>query len=842
MIENNERKLQSIPIGLDSISFAIYFLNAFDFPKSTTEKFKEKLVDQNHVVVGKQIEFSLVPERTASLAYERWLHNHKKGGTRFTIFLDGKSFVAQDLQNQNMVSGEFSQIYKYFEFFLPLLNIEARTFTLLGKPDLKAGEQIAHIRNTLILDNGTSENVWLEVDKCIYIIFVLLHINSFLGNKGDIHKFVLQNINMSSSNTKDLINHLIEKSAFMYGLDFEQAFEIKKIGNLVISKDCYISFKTLLEIDWSDININAIGSIIQNTRNAKGDFDNFTSTENIHKVINPLFLNSLYERLESATSKQDFLSLREIILKMKIVDPCCGTGNFLIASYESLDDLLKIIDNKLFPSRATYLDISHFFGMENMSLTANIGKASFAFAAYRRTGRKNELDFSHKICIKIGNPLRENWESYVGGFDENVYIVGNVKYAGARKQTADQKKDSAYILGNIKSSGELDYASCWFVLFAKYVASSGAHLAFVSTNSVIQGEQVGILWEILLNEYQLKISFLYKPFKWNNGSKNTTGVTVIIVGLEKQVNKATIYAGLIAKDYAAVGPYFTETLVIVHGKRGSSISHLPQMIKGNMPYDRGFLSNLSPDEKETICTSYPEAERYFKKIVGAQEFINGEIRWCLWVREDEYEIANTIPPLRERFSKVYHLRIENSDTSVQRLALKPYSFREGNETSTLSIVVPSVSSENREYIPMGLVGSDTIVTNLNFVIYDADLWVLGILMSRMHNLWIETVCGRLEMRRRYSNVLGYNTFPIRLLSQKEKTEITDSVKAILIERENHSEMTLGQLYDQLPEGLAKAHTTLDKIVEEIYSKTIFENDKERLDCMLGLYKELTINE
>jgi hypothetical protein len=791
MIKDNEDKLSSIGVCPDALSFVVSFLSAFDFPVSAIEKAKEPFSIDGKAQVGKQICFFDVPENEINLAYQQWLRTPKsaKAVYRFAFFIDGVKFLAQDTATGDSVSGTLQHIGLYFDFFLPLLGKENKSFSLLGKPDVKAGEEIAHIRTQMVLDNG--ENEQQNVGQFIFNLFVLLHVNCFLGEKGYISQYIYRNVSDDGRNLPNVFNEIIESSPSIYSLSFSQLFGMKNTSGLYVSKDTFASIRELFALDWSAIDTDAIGSIVQNTKNSEGEFENFTSKENVMKLLGPLFLNKLYARLsEAGSDRQKLLTLASDISAMKFFDPCCGTGSFLICAYREVDDVLKTIAIQLREPKPQ-LNPTHFLGLDGDSLSTSIAKISFGFTVFSRTRSSSYLALAVGRSIVTCQPVSSDWLSLDFEFDDSTFIFGNIDYSGSRKLTDAQKRESEPILSEVPGYGELDYSACWFIKAAKLARTKKCQIAFVCTNSILQGEQVGILWGWIFEQYGLRISFVYKPFKWSNGSKNKTGVTVIIIGLSSSSDRGVVYDGLFATDYPTVGPYYSRENVIVKRQR-TVLSCLPLMVKGDMPYDQGNLSNISTDQKKEIIQNYPNSEKFFKRLVGSEEFINDITRWCLWIHESESQEALNIPPIAERINKTRDFRLSCKDPGAKKLALTPYKFRESNETKTYSIVVPSVSSENRPYIPIGFVDSGYIVSNLSFVIYDPEMWVLGVLLSKMHNLWIRTVCGRLEMRLRYSNLLGYNTFPMPNLSQTQKDLIAECARNVIKQREEYPEMTLGK--------------------------------------------------
>ncbi|MDX9961408.1 MAG: hypothetical protein RBS32_08060, partial [Aliarcobacter sp.] len=424
---------------------------------------------------------------------------------------------------------------------------------------------------------------------------------------------------------------------------------------------------------------------------------------------------------------------------------------------------------------------------------------------------------------------------------DEIYILGNPPYKGFSQQDKMQKEDIFFILGN---TSKLDYISCWFFKGADYIKNADAKLAFVSTNSISQGEQVDLIWSKILQD-NIEIFFAYPSFKWQNNAKDNAGVTVIIVGLQNVSNtknkKIYTHNFSITVDY--INPYLSSAKISVVSKRGKPLSNLSPMVLGNMPNDWGYL-HFNDDEKKQLISEYPIAEKYFKRVIGSQEFINGNIRWCLWISDNEKDYALSIPPINERVKLVEKERAASKKSSYNKFSSKSYKFIEIRHKNSTSLIVPGTSSERRKYIPIGFLDKQTIINNLAFAIYDAEPWLFGVLTSSMHNLWVKSVGGSLETRIRYSSVLCYNTFPFPNISQKQKDEITELVFAILDEREKHSQKTLAQLYDpdKMPEGLKKAHHNLDIAIEQCYRSKPFESDEERLEYLFKMYEEMTKQE
>jgi hypothetical protein len=455
------------------------------------------------------------------------------------------------------------------------------------------------------------------------------------------------------------------------------------------------------------------------------------------------------------------------------------------------------------------------------------------------------LYFTINSTVKNGSALRVNWDDFCPKGNNITFIIGNPPYKGAHTINAEQQSEMhiafATEIKNGFKIGELDYASAYFYKATRYIQGTAGGFAFVTTNSLTQGIHVPTLWPLLFS-HGISISFAHTSFKWKNEGRNTTAVTVVIIGCRAESNphEKTIYDKNLSYDTEDISPYLTKGGVIVYKENSGPIcSWMPKMIKGNMPYNTEYLL-MDPDEKESLIKEYPSSKTFLRRAVGSDEFVKGKERWCLWIYDEDLSEAMKIPPIAQRIENVRQARIASSDKSVKRMASRAHQFREMNLPERYSLVIPSVTSENRPYLQVGYLGRKYVITNLAFVIYDAEPWVFGIISSKMHNLWIRTVCGGLETRIRYSNVLGYNTFPIPLLTDDQKNAISEAALGVILERENHSEMCLADLYndEKMPEGLRFAHKLLDDVVEHCYKPEGFYSDQERLDTMFVLYKEL----
>ena len=574
----------------------------------------------------------------------------------------------------------------------------------------------------------------------------------------------------------------------------------------------------------------------------------YTSVPNIMKVIEPLFLNELKESFEDATGNEKKLKeLLHRISKIKFFDPACGSGNFLIIAYKELRRLEMLILKDLGGFAFTGIHLKNFYGIELDDFAHEIAKLSLWLAEHQMNveffnefGRTNPTlplqEAGHIVC---GNACRLDWEKVCPKNEgDEIYIMGNPPYMGSKRQSLEQKSDMAFVFKDIKGYKNLDYIACWFFKGAEFISDFNSSLAFVSTNSIVQGDQVALLWPNIFN-YAADIHFAHTSFKWGNNAKGNAGVSCVIVGLSgfKVVNKLIFSQNLLLK-VNSISPYLTPNSNIIVCKRTKTISHIPTMSYGNMPLEGGFL-RLTEEEKNSIVDNFPKSIKFVRKVVGGDEFLKGINRFCLWIEDSELQEAKSIRGINERIELVRNFRINGGDVA-RTLVDKSHQFRYRSTASKSFILIPCTSSEKRIYLPCGFFNSSFISMNSAQVIYDSEPYIFSILSSKMHMLWSKATAGCLESRLRYSAMLCYNTFPISTLITPRREELTQSTFRILEEREKHSDKTIAELYDpdKMPEGLKEAHRLNDEAVERCYRSTPFSSDEERLEYLFKLYEKM----
>jgi len=614
----------------------------------------------------------------------------------------------------------------------------------------------------------------------------------------------------------------------------------------------------------------------------------YTSVPNILKVLNPLFLDDLRAQLEAAgDNARKLLNLRQRMARIRVFDPACGSGNFLVIAYKEMRAIeAKINELRGEGDRRSDIPLTNFRGIELRHFSCEIARLALIIAEYQcdvlyRGPKLALLEFlplKADNWITCGNALRLDWLSLWDADSQGVrvqredldlwgetrdqaeiefeneggetYICGNPPYLGSRWQSDEQKSDLKSIFGDRTSSWKsLDYVSGWFMKAADYGTWTKSAAAFVSTNSICQGLQVPILWQLIFSTGQ-EINFAHTSFKWSNLASHNAGVTVVIVGISNRTSRVRRLFSLddagmvVVKDSENINAYLSSAPTLFVEPLRSKPDDRSEMLFGNMPRDGGFLC-LEEEEKEGFIRDDNRTKSFFKRYLGSQEMIQGKLRYCLWIHDDQVDAAIEVPMIASRLQKVAEERFKSSAQSTRKYSKKPHRFVQIQGVATNStIAVAGVSSEKREFLPVDLLDSQTILSNLLFALYDAPLWNMALIASRIHLVWIATVCGKLKTDFRYSNTLGWNTFPVPTLTDRNKADLTRCAEDILLAREQYFPATIADMYDrdrmdtEFP-LVREAHDRNDEALERIYIGRRFKNDTERLEKLFELYTKMT---
>lgn len=796
---------------------------------------------------------------------------------RLYVVCDGTNVLAYDPKEDDIYSNTIDLLWKDFDFFKPLAGIEKVQYAEEAEADVKSAEMMARIYDDIrryndVHDEQQIHYLNLFMSRLLFCYFaedtgLFPEANMFSNalktctksDGSDLAPFIEQLFLAMSTNdeaTRSNMSEAVRRFPYVNGGLFKEQTPIP-----------VLSFRTRLlmikcgEYDWKQINPDIFGSMIQaviapDMRAGLGI--HYTSVTNIKKVIQPLFLDALVD--EYTNGKDNPKRLNQLLVrlsKIKFFDPACGSGNFLIIAYKSIRELeIRIWDRlrELASGQGimpfSNIKLTQFYGIEIDEYACDTARLSLWLAEHQMNNRfyeefgsrPNPLPLHQSGNIVCGNACRMDWEQVCPhSADEEVYVMGNPPYLGRSLREATHQIDMDHVFENILPNyKDLDYIACWFYKGAQYIKASCSYCAFVSTNSICQGVQVSLLWTYLL--HIVDIDFAYQSFKWSNNAKNNAGVTCAIIGIKP--NKASrikkIYSEGNYRIVDNISPYLIEGKNIIVHPIHTPISSLPIMYLGSAPKDDGALL-LTEDEKDIFVNTFPQYAYLVKHFIGSDEFINDSNRYCFWIEKDDYNNIKDIPYFSNRFVMCYNMRISSKKIPTQNLASTPYRFGEVRYKPTASILVPAVSSERREYIPIGYVGADTVISNSAFAVYDAELWLFGVLTSKMHNIWVRAVGGALETRIRYSATLCYNTFPFPKISAEQKEELTALAREVLGVRAEHIEMTLGEMYnpETMPVDLRLAHQALDAAIERCYRPEPFLSDEERLEYLFKLYERMT---
>lgn len=627
--------------------------------------------------------------------------------------------------------------------------------------------------------------------------------------------------------------------------------------------------------DWSEISPTIFGAVFESTLNPetrRSGGMHYTSIENIHKVIDPLFLDELKDELNEIRQFKQFKTVEQRakqfqskLSSLTFFDPACGSGNFLTETYISL----RRLENeaiKLYMGDAVALDLgqelvkvklNQFYGIEINDFAVSVAKTALWIAESQMLEETKDIVFANIDFLPLksytniveGNALEIDWETVVSK-DKLSYIIGNPPFIGARLMSKEQKNSLLSVFDGYKGVGNLDFVCGWYINCAKIMKDSSIEAALVSTNSITQGEQASILWKILMEEFDIKINFAYQTFQWTSEAKQKAAVYCVIVGFSNHNNDKKILFDTSNQTNKVdnINGYLVDAPNVFIENRTQPISNVNKMVFGSMPNDGGFLSNYSDEEKNNIVQRYPESEKFFKRIYGAQEFINNKIRWALWLYQTSPSEWRKIPPIAEAVKNVQENRSSSKRESTKKLADIPYLFGEIRQPEGAYLLVPRVSSENRRYIPMGFMGADDLASDAVQIVPDATLYDFGILTSNVHMAWMRTVAGRLKSDYRYSAKIVYNNFPWPEVTEAQKEKISKTAQAILDARALHPESSLADLYDEIamPAELRRAHQANDKAVMEAYDMTKIVDGKktwltesETVARLFEMYEEIT---
>ena len=808
-----------------------------------------------------------------AIDYTHGLKQHEL--PKYILVSDFENVRLYDLEEDKHIEFKLNDLVNNVQHFGYILGYQKKVYKEQDPANIKAAELMGKLHDRLeeIGYTGHPLEVYL-----VRILFLLFAEDTTIFNKQQFQDYIEQRTAEDGSDLASKLQELFQvlntaKENRFKNLD-EQLAEFPYVNGKLFEEILpSASFDTKMRqalldccyIDWSQISPAIFGSMFQSVMNPKERRNlgaHYTSETNILKLIKPLFLDELWKEFESIKDNQNKLpEFHKRISTLKFLDPACGCGNFLVITYRELRLLeLEILrasykggQQVMDVSSIIWLDVDMMCGIEYEEFPARIAEVAMWLIDHQMNMQiSNEfgqyfvrLPLKKAAKIVHADALETDWEKIVSK-NELSFIIGNPPFIGSNIMSQNQRDAIVRELDNIQGSGVLDYVSAWYIKAAKYIQDTKIKVAFVSTNSIVQGEQTSILWGQMLNKYKIKIHFAHRTFKWSNEAKGNAAVYCVIVGFANyDINNKSIFEYEDIKGEAHeikvknINPYLIEGKDILIDKKSNPICNVPPIFKGNQPTDGGFLI-LSEEEKNAYLTKEPKGEKFIKNLVSGREFLNGINRYCFWIIDSFNEIRE-LPILQERIKNCKENRLSSSFSDTRKLAERPYQFRDLKNPEAF-IVIPATTSENRKYIPFAFLNKDYIPSNSVYIISDANLFHFGVLMSAMHMTWVKHICGRLKSDYRYSKDIVYNNYPWPdTPNDKQIKAIETAAQKVLDARLQFPNSSLADLYDPLtmPPTLVKAHNDLDKAVDLAYRPQAFTSEANRMVFLFELYEKYT---
>ena len=795
---------------------------------------------------------------------------------KYILICDFQNFQLFDLEDDTKIEFQLNELVFKVQHFGYLLGYQKKVYKEQDPANIEAAELMGKIHDRLKEIGYTGHPLELYLVRLLFCLFAE---DTTLFNKDQFLDYILHRTSEDGSDLAAKLSELFQvlnrpKENRFKNLD-EQLAEFPYInGKLFEEMLPTASFdrkmrQALLEccaLNWAKISPAIFGSMFQSVMNPKERRNlgaHYTSEKNILKLIKPLFLDELWTEFESVKdNKSKLQEFHKKISKLKFLDPACGCGNFLVITYrelrlleiEILRNLYKTGQGILDIREIVWLDVDMFFGIELEEFPARIAEVAMWLIDHQLNllvsaefGQYfSRLPLKKAANITHGNALQIDWESIVPK-NELSYILGNPPFAGSKMMTAEQRHEVVEEANNVKGSGVLDYVTAWYFKASKFIQNTKIKVAFVSTNSISQGEQVSIIWNELLNNYKINIHFAHRTFKWSNEARGNAAVYCVIIGFANfDVENKIIFDYEDVKGepqeirVKKINPYLVEGKDVFIFKRNKPLCQVPEIVFGNMPNDGGNFFILD-EELNDYVEREPLSKKYIRPFLGAHEYLNGKKKWCLWFYKNlEPKDLKLMPLTYQRIQNIEKLRESSNRETTRNLAAFPTLFGEIRQPDTDYIMIPRVSSENRKIIPMSIFNSDFIVGDTCLAIPNAKLFHLGVLQSAMHMAWVKYVCGRLKSDFRYSNSIVYNNFPWPMQpSEKQVEAIETAAQKVLDARAEYPNSSLADLYDPLtmPPNLVKAHNDLDRAVDLSYRPQPFPSESKRMEFLFDLYEQ-----
>lgn len=809
-----------------------------------------------------------------AIDYTHGLKQHEL--PKYILISDFENFRLYDLEENKTVDFKLNDLVNNVQHFGYILGYQKKVYKEQDPANIKAAELMGKLHDRLeeIGYTGHPLEVYL-----VRILFLLFAEDTTIFNKQQFQEYLEQRTAEDGSDLASKLQELFQvlntaKENRFKNLD-EQLADFPYVNGKLFEENLpTASFDTKMRqallaccyIDWSKISPAIFGSMFQSVMNPKERRNlgaHYTSETNILKLIKPLFLDDLWKEFESIKDNKNKLpEFHKKLSTLKFLDPACGCGNFLVITYRELRLLeLEILrasnktGQRVFDVREIiWLDVDMMCGIEYEEFPARIAEVAMWLIDHQMNMQiSNEfgqyfvrLPLKKAAKIVHADALETDWENVVSK-NELSFILGNPPFIGSKIMKQSQRDQIVKQFDNADGSGVLDYVTGWYIKAAKFIQDTKIKVGFVSTNSIVQGEQTSILWGQMLNKYKIKIHFAHRTFKWSNEAKGNAAVYCVIVGFANyDTNNKSIFEYEDIKGEAHeikaknINPYLVDAKDLLINKSSNPICNVPKMSFGNMPLDGGHLL-LSDEEKNEFILKEPKAEKFINPLISAYEFLNSEKRWCLWLVGAEPSELKLLPNVLKRAEAVKKFRLDSVAPSTQKFAATPTLFRDRNQPDTY-ILIPSTTSENRKYIPLGFFGKDDIANNSCHTVPNGNLFHFGILMSVMHMAWVKSICGRLESRFRYSKDIVYNNYPWpENPTDKQLKAIETASQKVLDARLEFPNSSLSDLYDPLtmPPVLIKAHNELDKAVDLAYRPQPFTSEANRMVFLFELYEKFT---
>ena len=887
----------------DAQSFQIEFFNIFGVDRKKVAVFENRvklyrdrqglfadsaagssgyidLLWKGHILVemkspGKDLEKAYEQAKGYALALD------KKDFPKAILICDFVNFHCYNLlEDGKQYRFQLAQLPEHIELFGDLAGYrEINPFKSWDPVNIEAAAKMGELHNRLREIGYADHRLELYLVRLMFLLFAddtgifeppnlfngyIMERTSEDGSDLALHlQKIFEVLNRPKDKRLKTIDEQLDRFPYVNGQLFEERLESADFDRPM--RDTLIACCAL---DWSKISPAIFGSMFQSIMNDEERRDigaHYTSEENILKIIRPLFLDGLREefgkikKLSPASRRERLTKFHDKLASLKFLDPSCGCGNFLVVSYRELRlleldvlELLLGIERFLDVGTQIKLNVNQFYGIEIEEFPAQIAQVALWLVDHQMNLLVRErfgeyfarIPLTTAPSIRHANAMTIDWESVIPK-TELSYILGNPPFLGARVMNKRQKSEVGAVFGGVKDNGNLDYVTCWYKRAAEYIQGTKIEVAFVSTNSICQGEQVPILWAELMNRHGIKINFAHQTFKWSNEARGKAAVYCVIIGFalaDRNAKKIFQYATITGEPAETVvkqiNAYLVDAPSLFIPKRNKPICGVSEMLFGNMSNDRGYFS-LTEEEKEAIIKESPKARDAIRVFMGADEFINDIPRYCIWLKDVSPAVFEKSKTILNRIKNVREARMASSREATRKLSEFPTLFGEIRQPDTDYLLIPRVSSERRKYIPIGFLDKNVIAGDSTMVVPNATPYEFGVLTSSMHMAWVRHVCGRLKSDYRYSASIVYNNFPWPSPTPKQKGAIETAAQGVLDARSKHPGLSLAKLYDSntMPPALTKAHQKLDKAVEASYGRA-FGDDSQRAAFLFELYQKL----